>query len=509
MRWARSVRTRLALWHAVALAAVLSLFALGTYLHLRHNALQRVDASLDETAAIFLDEWTNELVEDEGAPVAALREAIAEFRHPGRGIFVLDGAGRPLAESGVPTAASGEAGDILRSVRFRRALSASTQRSVRRSSIGKEDEGVRIRAARVSLADVPFTLIVTRATAAEHETVDAFLEAVLIAIPLALLLSGIGGYFLARASLAPVAAMAERAQEISAARLDARLPIANPHDELGELGGVLNSLLDRLALALEQQRRFMADASHELRTPVAALLSAADVTLGRPNRSSAEYLDALTVISTEGRRLSRLVKELFLLARADSGEQLIRSEDFYLDEVIAECVRAGRALAAPRGVEVAAECWGEALFRGDETMIRRLVMNLVDNGVKHTPAGGRVSVALSREGEQFKITVTDTGRGVPEDIRETLFQRFVRGDSARGRAAGDGAGLGLAIARWVAEAHGGSLVLETTGASGSRFVATLPLRKNAEDSGKQQVGKADTGHGPFTHRTPFSDGSET
>lgn len=486
MRWLRSVRARLALWHTVALASVLTLFALGTYLHLRHNAVQRVDASLDETAEIFLEQWTNELVEDASTPVAALHETIAEFRHPDRRVFVLDGAGRLSAVSTATAAAQVTgAADILRSVRLGRALPASSQSSVRRSTIGKEDEGVRIRAARVSLAGVPFTLIVTRATAAEQETVDAFLEAVLIAIPLALLLSGIGGYFLARASLAPVAVMAERAQEISAARLDARLPIANPQDELGELGGVLNSLLDRLALALEQQRRFMADASHELRTPVAALLSAAEVTLGRANRSSAEYIDALTVISTEGRRLSRLVKELFLLARADSGEQLLRSEDFYIDEVIAECVRAGRALAAPRAVEVLAEYGGEALFCGDETMIRRLVMNLVDNAVKHTPAGGRVSVSLGREGEQFTITVTDTGIGVPEDIRETLFQRFVRGDSARGRAAGDGAGLGLAIARWVAEAHGGSLVLETTGASGSRFVATLPVRNDVEPGARQ------------------------
>lgn len=485
MRWFRSVRTRLAIWHTVALASVLSLFALGTYLHLRENAVQRVDASLDETAAIFLEQWTNELIEDESTPVAALHETIAEFRHPDRRLFVLDGAGRPTAESAATAAAPGGAGEILRNVRSRRALPDSTQRSVRWSSIGREDEGVRIRAARVSIAGVPFTLIVTRATAAEQETVDAFLEAALIAIPLALLLSGIGGYFLARASLAPVAAMAERAQEISAARLDARLPIANPQDELGELGGVLNSLLDRLALALEQQRRFMADASHELRTPVAALLSAAEVTLGRPNRSSAEYIDALTVISTESRRLSRLVKELFLLARADAGEQLLRSEDFYIDEVIAECVRAGRALATPRAVDVRAEYEGEALFRGDETMIRRLVMNLVDNAVKHTPAGGRVSVALGREGEHFKITVTDTGIGIPEDIRETLFQRFVRGDSARGRAAGDGAGLGLAIARWIAEAHGGRLVLEMTGATGSRFVATLPFRKDAEQGARQ------------------------
>lgn len=474
------MRVRLAVWHAVVLATVLSLFALGTYLHLRRSALQRTDTSLRETAATFVDFWVSELADDGTTPTAAAKEAIAEIRYPDHQVLVLDGAGHLIAATAdtAAMAAGISNGSERPEFPLSRGLPGPAAGSVRWTTIGDEGEGTRVRASRLTLGGTEFILMVLRPMASEHETIDAFLEAMLIAIPLALLLSGIGGYLLARASLRPVAAMAERAEQISAARLDTRLPIANPHDELGDLGGVLNRLLDRLSAALAQQRQFMADASHELRTPVAALRSAADVTLARANRTSEEYTDALHVISTEGRRLSRIVNDLFLLARADAGEQPLRAEAFYLDEVVAECVRAGRALAAPRQVQVDMELQDEALLHGDETLIRGLVMNLVDNAVKFTPAGGRVSLALTRDGDRFRISVSDTGTGIPDSIRERIFDRFVRGDVARGRrgASGEGAGLGLAIARWVAEAHGGRLALEASSPAGSTFVASLPIR---------------------------------
>jgi two-component system, OmpR family, sensor kinase len=474
------VRVRLAVWHAVVLATVLSLFAVGTYLHLRRSALQRTDNSLRETAATFIGFWTRELAEEGVTPTAAAKEAAQEVRYPNHRILVLDRNGGLVVATGDTNAAAphpASGGERLRAS-IPRELPGPAVGSVRWTTIGDESEGTRVRASRVTVGGIEFILVVMNLMAPEHETIDAFLEAMLIAIPLALLLSGIGGYLLARASLRPVAAMAERAEQISAARLDTRLPIANPHDELGDLGGVLNRLLDRLSAALAQQRQFMADASHELRTPVAALRSAADVTLARANRTSEEYTDALRVISTEGRRLSRIVNDLFLLARADAGEQPLRTEAFYLDEVVAECVRAGRALAAPRQVQVDLELQDEALLHGDETLIRRLVMNLVDNAVKFTPAGGRVSVAVTRASDQLRISVSDTGTGIPDSIRDRIFDRFVRGDVARGRhgASGDGAGLGLAIARWVAEAHGGRVALEASSPAGSTFVASLPIR---------------------------------
>ncbi len=478
--WHRSVRVRLALWHAVVLATVLSLFALGTYAHLRQTAGRRIDRSLDDVASAFMDVWRGEIEEEQLPPSVAATEAVREFRYRDRGVVVFDLSGRPVAasDSEMPVAAVGAVGrGGSVPAQLTGILKAAERGAPVWATVGEDDDGVRVRASYVRVADTAFAILTLRTLAAEREAIDAFLEVALIAIPLALLLSGVGGYLLARASLAPVTAMAERAEQISATKPDVRLPIANPHDELGALGGVLNRLLDRLVRVLDQQRQFMADASHELRTPVAALRSAADVTLDRPSRSPEEYVDALRVVSTEGRRLSRIVDDLFLLARADAGQQPVRSEDFYLDEVITECARAARALASQRQVEVDMVIGDEALFRGDEALVRRLVMNLLDNAIKHTSAGGRVSVALGCEDGRYRITVRDTGPGIPEDARPHIFERFFRADVARSRgagASGDGAGLGLSIAAWIAEAHGGRVTLDSSGPSGSTFSATLP-----------------------------------
>lgn len=483
--WRQSVRVRLALWHAGTLAVVLSLFALGTCAHLRQTAAQRIDRSLGETTQAFVEVWRGEMDEEGESPTPAAAEAVREFRYRDRAVLVFDATARLIAssDSEVPLASREFAArqaatweHLLRIIRH------ATTDVPAWATIGDGEDAVRVHASRVALSDSAFIVVPVRALASEAEALDAFLEAMLIAIPIALLLSGLGGYLLARASLAPVTAMAEQAERISATMPDARLPIANPRDELGELGGVLNRLLDRLVLVLDQQRQFMADASHELRTPVAALRSAADVTLDRSDRSAAEYVEALRVVSAEGRRLSRIVEDLFLLARADAGQQPVRSDDFYLDEVLTECARAARALATARRVEIGATIEEEAPFRGDEALVRRLVMNLVDNGIKHTPLGGRVSLALDRAEGRYRITVRDTGGGVPEEARTRIFERFFRADVARSRGAetgGDGAGLGLSIARWIAEAHGGDVTLESTGTAGSTFVVTLPVPRAA------------------------------
>lgn len=478
--WRRSVRARLAVWHAGTLAVVLSLFALGTYAHLRRTAAQRIDVSLTETAQAFAEMWRGEMAEEKHSPTPAAAEAVLEFRYRDRAVLVFDASARLIAasDSEVPLVSFPVASpDAPTSGHLAGIIRRATRGTPAWLTVGDDDDAIRMRASRLVMADTAFTVVTVRAFASEAEAIDAFLEAMLIAIPIALLLSGLGGYLLARASLAPVTAMAEQAERISATMPDARLPIANPRDELGELGGVLNRLLDRLVRVLDQQRQFMADASHELRTPVAALRSAADVTLNRSHRSETEYVEALRVVSAEGRRLSRIVEDLFLLARADAGQQPVQSDDFYLDEVLAECARAGRALATARQVTIDATIEEEAPFRGDESLVRRLVMNLVDNAIKHTPAGGLVSLALGRAGGRYRITVRDTGGGVPEHARAHIFERFFRADEARSRrpeTAGDGAGLGLSIARWIAEAHGGEVMLESTGATGSTFLATLP-----------------------------------
>jgi signal transduction histidine kinase len=333
----------------------------------------------------------------------------------------------------------------------------------------------------------PFTVLALRSLRAEEDTTDSFRTAVLVAIPVVLILAGLGGYLLARASLAPVVAMGRHAQRISATNLDERLSIDNPRDELGTLAAVLNGLLARLESAFEheqqtaeRQRQFMADASHELRTPVAALSSVADVALARSERDPAELREALEIVRGEGRRLGRLVDDLLFLSRADAGELPLRRENIFLEEVLQDSARAARGLAASRGVKLVATAAPESPFVGDPHLLRRLVMILLDNAIKYTPSGKEVRMSLERDvTSHYRIVVEDSGPGVPQGARERIFARFYRGDNSRAHAPDDdraagGAGLGLSIARVAAASHGGSVALEETGPHGSRFVITLP-----------------------------------
>jgi signal transduction histidine kinase len=302
-----------------------------------------------------------------------------------------------------------------------------------------------------------------------------------------LIFAAVGGYLLARASLAPVVAMGQTAKRISASNLDERLPVRNPRDELGGLAQVLNGLLSRLESAFaqqqraaDQQRQFMADASHELRTPVAALTSVADVALARANRDPAELVEALDVVRGEARRLARLVDDLMLLARADAGELPVRPEPLFLEEIVHDSARAARGLAAARNVTLVALPADEAPFTGDSHLLRRAVMILLDNAIKYTPSGGAVHLTLARLDDRYEIIVEDTGPGVSPEAAERIFERFYTVDVARTRAfEGDGntggAGLGLSIARWIVEAHRGTVRLDSTGPTGSRFVITLPV----------------------------------
>jgi len=214
------------------------------------------------------------------------------------------------------------------------------------------------------------------------------------------------------------------------------------------------------------QRRFMADASHELRTPVSIIQGEADVTLARPNRSPEEYRESIEVMQKASLKLTRIVQNLFLLARTDAGHYPVQRTRFYLDELIADCVRSMRNIAAARGVTLEHSGDAETVIEADEELVHRMLLNLIDNAVKFTPAGGRVIIRATTG----VIRVSDTGTGISADDQSRIFERFFRAGGASG-----GAGLGLPIARWIAEAHGGSLTLERSDAEGSTFRIELPV----------------------------------
>jgi signal transduction histidine kinase len=219
----------------------------------------------------------------------------------------------------------------------------------------------------------------------------------------------------------------------------------------------------------------MADASHELRTPVATARTAASVALQQTRRDEADYRGTLEIIEQQTARLSRIVEDMFTLARADAGNYPVHRTPMYLDEVVEDVVRAARVLAAAKDVSIASRTVPSAVFSGDEDLVRRLLVNLLDNAVRHAPPGSAVDVDLDQSAGGWSISVSDRGPGIPEEIRPHIFKRFYRGDAARRRGRSDGgAGLGLALARWIANVHGGDVTLARSSDEGTVFAVFLP-----------------------------------
>jgi heavy metal sensor kinase len=451
---ALSLRARLTVWYTLALAVVLGLFSAELLWVQERLGVRRVDRELDGIAATLANVVRSELKEHNSPQVAA-EEARGTVALSGRAVAIFDTAGTPLVEewaglappTPLPLDISG------RSVWTTETPSGQW----------------RVRAERQNYGETSLLVIVASSLAPVRRERHEILEAIVVGIPIALLLAGGGGLWLASVGLRPITQMAWQAARIPLTGME-DLGHTDRTDELGQLARAFNGLVARLRAALQTQRQFMADASHELRTPVSVVRTAADVTLGREHRDEAEYREALAIVGDQARRLGRLVEDMLVLARADAGGYQLRPVDLYLDEVVDECRRAVEVLAAERGVAVRSTT-PEVPFRGDEDLLRQLVLNLLQNAVQHAPAGSVVGVHLCQDNGAVKIRVTDEGPGVPEADRARIFDRFVQLDAAR---RGSGTGLGLPIARWIAEAHHGTLALESSGPDGSTFCVSLP-----------------------------------
>ena len=230
--------------------------------------------------------------------------------------------------------------------------------------------------------------------------------------------------------------------------------------------------LDPVDRAMNEMRRFTADAAHELRTPLAVVRGHADVARQR-KRTEGEYDEVLSAISREAARLGDIVERMLLLARADAGDWPTAKESLFLDDVVLDVGNAGRALGAARGVRIEVGDLDEAPVKGDPALLRQMLMAIVDNAVKFSPDAGTVRLALRRDGAVCRISVDDEGPGIPEDALPHVFERFFRADAARTRQ--QGAGLGLSIASWIAQLHGAELSVERRPEGGTRAMVTIPL----------------------------------
>jgi len=474
-----SVRVRLTLWYTGLLALFLVLLSLITYFIFWRSTLQRTDSNLAELSEAFLSTVRAEVLDDHGpdAPRQAAQEAIIEHHYRDHVFAVLDPNGRMLTSSQDLPNEPLPAG-LLSSTAFQKLLadSASADRLFENMKGGRS--GYRAVVRKFPLKGQTYTLVILQSLHPQREMLEEVRVTFAWVIPISIFLASVGGYFLARKSLAPVVAMSSQAGRISAENLHERLPIQNARDELGRLAASFNDLLERVDQSFERQRRFMSDASHELRTPAAILRGESEVALSRTERPAEEYRESLAVLHSEAQRLTQIVEDLFTLTRADAGQYPLSPGDFYLDELVADCTHAARSLASAKQITLTCEVPEELPIRADEALLRRMILNLLDNAIKYTPAGGRVTVSCERAGSEYALNVRDSGPGIPEELQQRVFERFFRADKARTRSENDGggAGLGLSIARWIAEAHHGRLILAHSDASGSTFSALLPAQ---------------------------------
>jgi heavy metal sensor kinase len=306
-----------------------------------------------------------------------------------------------------------------------------------------------------------------------HGTLQELAGELLVVGFLVLLACALGSYLLAARSLAPIWRLTEIARRIKAGDLHQRVPVPRARDEVQFLASTLNEMIDSLEQAFIRQRRFVADASHELRTPVAVIRSKTDLALLQEGTQQ-DYITVLQEINAETERLGHLISDLLALARGDEGKTVFDSEPVRLDLLVEAVAANAEALAAEHEVTLEVQVESPITIIGEEARLIQVVMNLLDNAIFYTNPGGRVTLLVEAEQDQARVVVSDTGIGIAPEHLPHIFERFYRVDPARTRTAGS-SGLGLAIVEWVVRAHGGSVVVESQPGQGSCFTVTLPL----------------------------------
>jgi heavy metal sensor kinase len=459
-----SIRWRLTLWNTLALAAMLVGFGALVYGLLRSALYERIDRSL-------LTEW-DELKNDRRLATdrdERLRYRIHEFDEHQHGFCVVyDQEGKvrqrteKLAGTSVPPAPPADdpprfADLSLPVIGRQRALCGSLK-------LGEEKLTVLFLS---PLEDVDGALA-------------QLLGALSTAGPIALVLAGWLGYLLARKSLAPMEKLHRSTQQITADRLDRRLPVVNPADEVGRLTRTINSMIERLERSFAEIRRFTADASHELRTPLAAIRTEAELALGKA-LSVEQHEELLGSILEECERLTRLTDQLLALAREDAGGSRPAPSPVDLATLMTRVAETMRPLAEVKTIRLHQNQNDHLPIYGDETRLREVFYNLLDNAIKYTPEGGTVEVGLGQQGQAAVVTVRDTGIGIPPEHLPRVFDRFYRVDKARSRAEG-GTGLGLSIAQKIVTDHGGRIELKSAPGQGTTCTVILPMNQAREES---------------------------
>jgi heavy metal sensor kinase len=449
------ISTRLTTWYFLFVAVALIGFAALALTVMRQSIYATVDEQLEDRShalQVLIARSGGEDLSD------AVREH-NELQSSSQLLQVSDGAGKFLYRSpvmerlGVPAA-------------------QANQRQFANVAYG--DLPLRILSSTVSVGGQRFIVQVAEPMDDYLEALERFRTAMFISIPVLLLLAAGGGYWMSTRALRPVDRITHAAQMINPQDLSRRVIVPQTGDELQRLAETLNQMLQRIESAVARITQFTADASHELRTPVALIRTRAEVTLAKP-RNIDQYRDALKEVLAESERTTALIENLMTLARADTGSETLNFNRTDIGDIAREVSTQAQTLSDAKQLHWSVAIPDAAIWvRGDANALRRLLLILVDNAVKYTPPAGSISLALQRNGSHAEIRVRNNGIGISADDLPHIFDRFYRADKARSRELG-GTGLGLSIGRWIANAHGGDIQVETSTPNGTTFVVRLPI----------------------------------
>jgi heavy metal sensor kinase len=458
------IGTKLILWYAGLLAIVIVIFGASVYSVMDYTLIAAVDNTLNETANQVIQNSRVQRIGEFGAPdnTVIWLPRLDIFRASGVGVQVWD--------------LSGDAPRLATS-----SVNLDYVEPLDSASIGQSEPTFKNTLINGQSLRVLTRPVMARGTLFANVQVVALLDTVndarqqLLFImvffgALGIVGAVILGMWLSRKALQPINEITLAAAQIAKTDdLSTRLPWNGPPDELGRLTSVFNEMMGRLQELFSVQQRFVADVSHELRTPLTAIRGNLDLV----RRYGMDDL-SLEAIESETERMSRMVNDLLLLARADYGGLTLDLEPVDLDTVILETHREGRVLIKDRDLKLTLERVEPVRVNGNADRVKQLVLNLVSNAIKFTPDGGSIFVRLEQIGDHARITVRDTGIGISQDDIKHIFDRFYQADESRKRT-GDSSGLGLSIAKWIVEAHHGSIRVESEVEVGSTFMVDLPL----------------------------------
>lgn len=465
----QSLRFRLIIWYAGLVTGVFLLFSAGTCLLLRHYLVHSLAESLArriEQISVSLlpriDATGERYVADEIKARYAPENYDRYIRLTREGGHVIFASGRAadFDPEGLPAARFVDATEVMKLTDH---TSLLVMEQVYKLPTGKRyaiDSGA------------PMQPV--------DSTVRRLMLLLLLGVPMVGLVAVGGGYFLVGRALGPVLEIARSAEHITLHNLNDRLPLTNTGDELEQLSLALNRMIVRLREAFEQNRRFLADASHELRTPLTALRAELESVVEEIGAVPAR--DRIGSALEEVDRLAKIVETLFAISRLEAGEAKQDWKPFDLSKVATSTVDQMVLLAEDKGIKMSCTAENNVTVEGDQSRIKQVIVNLLDNAIKHTPAGGRIQLEVRSQKSAAIMEVSDTGIGIPAAALPHVFERFYRVDEAHSRAV-DGAGLGLAIVKSICHAHGGKVEVESTQNRGSRFRIELPLAGKAQKNG--------------------------